>query len=113
MAEWTPRRFLNWASSVGAETRAVVEHILQEKRYPEQSYRRILALLSNAKKYSPERLNRACSRALLINSPTRTSVESILKQGLDQCDSTDQAITLQAELELDDHENIRGANYYH
>ena len=63
--------------------------------------------------YSPERLNRACSRALLINSPTRTSVESILKQGLDQCDSTDQAITLQAELELDDHENIRGANYYH
>jgi len=113
MAEWTPERFLRWANSIGAETRTVVEHILQERRCPEQSYRRILALLSNAKKYSPERLNRACGRALMINSPTRTSVESILKQGLDQDDTAAQAMTLQAELELDDHENIRGATYYH
>ena len=113
MAEWTPKRFLNWANSIGVETRTVVEHILQEKRYPEQSYRRILALLSNAKKYSPERLNRACGRALMINSPTRTSVESILKQGLDQHDTAEHGLTLQAELELDDHENIRGETYYH
>ena len=113
MAEWTPQRFLNWADSIGSATKTVVEQILQEKRYPEQSYRRILALLSNAKKYSPERLNRACTRALLINSPTRTSVESILKQGLDRSDSADPAMTQQTELDLDDHENIRGATYYH
>jgi len=113
MAEWTPKRFLGWAASIGSETRAVVEHILQEKRHPEQSYRRILALLSNAKKFSPERLNRACGRALLINSPTRTSVESILKQGLDQSDPVDSKIAQQTELGLDDHENIRGETYYH
>ena len=113
MAEWTPKRFLDWAASIGLETKTVVEHILQEKRYPEQSYRRILALLSNAKKYSAERLNRACGRALLINSPTRTSVESILKQGLDQSDSTDPTMTQQTELDLGDHENIRGSTYYH
>jgi len=110
MADWTPERFIKWAASIGSETRTVVEHILQEKRYPVQNYRRILALLSNARKYSPERLNQACGRALLINSPTRTSVESILKQGLDQCDSS---MTLQGELNLDDHENIRGSAYYH
>ena len=91
----------------------MVEHILQEKRHPEQSYRRILALLSNAKKFSPERLNRACGRALLINSPTRTSVESILKQGLDQSDLADAKMAQQTELGLDDHENIRGETYYH
>ena len=113
MAEWTPKRFLSWAASIGVETRTVVEHILQEKRYPEQSYRRILALLSNAKRYSPERLNRACGRALMINSPTRTSIESILKQGLDRSDTAEQTMTLQAELELDDHDNIRGSTYYH
>jgi len=113
MAEWSPKRFLGWAASIGAETRAVVEHILQEKRHPEQSYRRILALLSNAKKFSPERLNRACGRALLINSPTRTSVESILKQGLDQSDLADAKMAQQTELGLDDHENIRGESYYH
>lgn len=113
MAEWTPERFLSWAAGIGPQTSTVVEHILQEKRYPVQSYRRILALLSNAKKYSPERLNRACGRALLINSPTRTSVESILKQGLDQSDSVEQIKPTQGELDLDEHENIRGASYYH
>ena len=113
MAEWSPKRFLGWAASIGSETRTVVEHILQEKRHPEQSYRRILALLSNAKKFSPERLNRACGRALLINSPTRTSVESILKQGLDQSDLADAKMAQQTELGLDDHENIRGETYYH
>ena len=113
MAEWSPKRFLGWAASIGSETRTVVEHILLEKRHPEQSYRRILALLSNAKKFSPERLNRACGRALLINSPTRTSVESILKQGLDQSDLADAKMAQQTELGLDDHENIRGETYYH
>ena len=113
MAEWSPKRFLGWAASIGSETRTVVEHILLEKRHPEQSYRRILALLSNAKKFSPERLNRACGRALLINSPTRTSVESILKQGFDQSDLADAKMAQQTELGLDDHENIRGETYYH
>ena len=113
MAEWSPKRFLGWAASIGSETRTVVEHILQEERHPEQSYRRILALLSNAKKFSPERLNRACGRALLINSPTRTSVESILKQGLDQSDLADAKMAQQTELGLDDHENIRGETDYH
>ena len=109
MHEWSPERFLSWAGSIGTETREVVHHLLQEHRHPEQSYRRILALLSNAKKYSRERLNNACGRALLLNSPTRTSVESILKQGLDQVAHS----TSQEELNLGHHENVRGEDYYH
>src|SRR5690606_25621462 len=76
MNEWSPERFLRWANDIGRETGQVVQLLLQEKRHQEQSYRRILALLSNAKKYGRERLNSACGRALLINSPTRSSVES-------------------------------------
>ncbi len=86
--------------------------LLQQKRHPEQNYRRVLALLSNAKKYGNERLNNACGRALLINSPTRSSIESILKQGLDKVVIETDAIT-QEELALDTHENVRGADYYH
>ena len=113
MTEWSPERFLKWAGDIGVETREVVSHVLQEKRHTEQSYRRILALLSNTKKYGRERLNAACARALLINSPTRSSVESILKQGLDQqpIEPADNAV--QEELCLDDHENVRGEAYYH
>jgi len=53
----------------------------------------------------------ACGRALLIGSPNRRSVESILKQGLDQValESTEE----QQSLDLDHHENVRGENYYH
>jgi len=111
MQEWSPERFLCWAADIGVETREVVQHLLQEKRHTEQSYRRILALLSNAKKYGRERLNNACGRALLINSPTRTSVESILKQGLDQV--AVEYPPVQEELALDHHENVRGEDYYH
>jgi len=113
MSEWSPARFLNWAGEIGEETRAVVDHLLQEKRHKEQSYRRILALLSNAKKYGRERLNQACGRALLINSPTRSSVESILKQGLDQVAVEVPREEIQEELNLDHHENVRGEDYYH
>lgn len=110
--DWSPDRFLSWAGDIGAQTREVVNHLLQEKRHTEQSYRRILALLSNAKKYGRERLNKACGRALLINSPTRSSVESILKQGLDQVTVELTDSTTQEELCLDHHENLRGKDYY-
>jgi len=109
--EWSPERFLAWAGDIGVETREVVNQLLAEPRHREQSYRRILALLSNARKYGRDRLNTACGRALLINSPTRSSVESILKHGLDQIEIAENAV--QVELNLDDHENVRGADYYH
>ena len=111
--EWSPERFLRWAGDVGDETRAVVSHLLKEKRHQEQSFRRILALLSNARKYGRERLNRACARALAINSPTRSSVESILKQGLDRVALEPDEGAVQEDLFLDQHENVRGEGYYH
>lgn len=113
MQDWSPERFLSWAGDIGDATRDVVTHLLAEKRHPEQSYRRILALLSNAKKVGRERLNKACARALLINSPTRSSVESILKQGLDKIELETPDVTEQDELNLNHHENVRGEDYYH
>lgn len=105
---WPSARFIHWAEEIGPQTRTVVEHLLAEKRHHEQNYRRVLALLNNAKKYAHERLNNACGRALLINSPTRASIESILKQALDLNDET--ALD---ELDLGHHENIHGEGYYH
>lgn len=113
ISDWSPERFLGWAGDIGEETREVVSHILKEQRHQEQNYRRIFALLGNAKKYGRERLNKACARALQINSPTRTSIESILKQGLDQAPLERPATTKPEELHLDYHENVRGEGYYH
>jgi hypothetical protein len=62
------------------------------------------------KRYSPERLEAACSRALRISAYSFKSVESILKKNLDQQpllfdqDEIDQSTP---------HGNVRGKNYYH
>ncbi|MEX2489702.1 MAG: IS21 family transposase [Pseudomonadales bacterium] len=111
--DWSPERFLQWAGDIGVPTREVVQRLLQNKRHQEQNYRSILALLSNAKKYGRERLNSACGRALLINSPTRSSIESILRQGLDQVPLEAPRQDRQEEMCLNDHENVRGKEYYH
>ncbi|VUD69386.1 hypothetical protein TDB9533_04753 [Thalassocella blandensis] len=46
-SEWSPERFLRWAGDIGQATENIVTHMLKEKHHPEQSYRRILALLGN------------------------------------------------------------------
>ncbi len=111
MQEWSAERFLRWAGDIGSETQTVVHALLQQKRHQEQNYRSVLGLLDLANKYGRDRLNRACGRALLIGSPKRHSVESILKKGLDQAplETTEEQLSLH----LDHHENVRGGDYYH
>jgi len=106
--EWTPGRFLNWAISIGPATRDLVRHLLETRPHPEMGYRRCLGLLSLAKRYGTPRLEAACQRALLLGAPSRPSVVSILKQGLDRqpLPRTDVAETPLI------HENLRGAAYY-
>lgn len=111
MQEWSADRFLRWANKIGRETETIVHALLQQKRHQEQNYRSILGLLNLASQYGRDRLNQACGRALLIGSPKRHSVESILKQGLDQTplETTEEQLSLH----LDHHENVRGEDYYH
>ena len=35
-AEWSPKRLIQWGSSIGMHTGAVVEHLLRSKPHPEQ-----------------------------------------------------------------------------
>jgi transposase len=107
--EWTPGRFLNWANEIGESTRQVVKYLLWSKPHVEMSYRTCLGLLSLAKRYSAERLEAACQRALLNGTPSRRSIVSILAQGIDQLPPTDEV----DETNVIDHENIRGSSYYH
>jgi transposase len=105
--EWTPGRFLNWAIEIGPYTRDLVRHLLESHPHPEQGYRSCLGLLNLERRYGRDRLERACHRALNINSPTRRSVLSILKQGLDRLPLMEEV----PEIELW-HENLRGSDYY-
>ncbi len=86
---WSPGRFLNWATDIGPATLDVVQRQL-----------------------SRDRLEQACSRALAINSASYQSISSILKQGLDQLPLP--LAEEESELtELPVHTNVRGSRYYH
>jgi hypothetical protein len=68
--------------------------------------------LNLSRRYSRDRLEQACGRALAINSASYQSITSILKQGLDQLPLP----LAEEEPELADlpvHTNVRGPHYYH
>ena len=82
--EWSPSRFIRWATHIGPQTQNLVTFILENRPHPEQGYRSCLGLLRLGKIYSPERLEAACARALEMKAHSYKNVESILKNGLDQ-----------------------------
>ncbi len=112
-ADWTPERFEEWSSDIGPSTHHIVQLQLKAKRHPQQTFRSVMALLSLTKQYDRVRLERACTRALQIGSPTRTSVQSILKKGMDHLSTEVQQEMLDDDDHLKDHDNIRGPEYYH
>lgn len=108
--EWTPSRIIRWAGQNGPHTRELVTKIIESKPHPEQGYRSCLGIIRLAKKYSPQRLEAACQRALKINAFSYKSVNSIMKKGLDQ-----QALPFDESPpeKIVTHNNIRGSGYYH
>ncbi len=107
--DWPPSRVINWAASIGPSTAKIVEEILASRPHPEQGYRASLALIRNAKRYGRDRMEAACARALAIGSPSRKSVEMILKRGLDRLPADDDTT---APSRVGTHENVRGGDYY-
>lgn len=106
-AEWTPSRLINWGNSIGPNTGILVERILDSKKHPEQGYRSCLGLLSLAKKYSSQRLERASEKALLANTISLSSVRTMLAKGIEQL-----SIPLNLDNPMPLHKNVRGAAYY-
>ncbi len=109
--EWTPSRLISWAGTIGPQTRTLVEAILASRPHPEQGYRSVLGLLRLAKRYDQERLEAACTRALVAKARSYRHVASILKNGLDRHPLKTEAQEAQPQLPLN-HANVRGPDYY-
>ncbi len=108
VSEWTPQRFINWASSIDEYVKEYIIHLLEQRVHPEQAYKSCLGVLSFAKKVGEERLTAACKRALDYQLYNYRTIETILQKGLDTVEE-------QSEEELPQlpfHTNIRGKNYY-
>lgn len=106
---WSPERLISWGASIGPCTRAVVEYELNSKAHKEQAYRCCLGLLSLQRKYGDSRLEQACQKALLLERPTRRTVENLLKNNLE---NIDHPVEQAPETTPVTHSNIRGSEYY-
>ena len=106
-AGWTPERFKAWGGKIGPYVLGMVEDVLGRRQHPEQGYRSILGLLRLESTFGPDRLNRACQRALRYGLTGRRPVHEILKKKQDML-----ALPEQEQLPLPAHDNVRGANFY-
>jgi transposase len=106
---WTPERIARWARNTGPATAELCKAIIARSDHPEQGFRACLGVLRLASKYTAERLEKACARALLSKAPSYRGIRSILQNNLDTASqkSSPKPTALPA------HENIRGAGYYH
>ena len=105
--EWTPSRMVHWAASIGPHTARLFERIMADKPHPEMGYRSCLGIIRLAGKYSHQRVEAACERALLTGACRYKSVESILKNSLDQT-----PVSSPSPASTPPHDNIRGAGYF-
>ena len=105
--DWDPPRLILRAKEIGASTSELIDRILSSKLHPEQGYRPCLGIVRLAKRFSEERLEKACRRALNHSVFSYRGVKAILEKGLDQIEEdTDPAPPVA------DHDNIRGAAVY-
>jgi transposase len=83
--QWDGGRFRKWAEKIGQSTAAVVEAILSGYKVEQQGFRACMALLKLSDKYTSERLEAACSKALQYTPrPSYNSIATILKSGIDK-----------------------------
>ena len=107
--QWTPERLIHWGGGIGADTGRFVTQLLQRFRHPEHGYRSCLGLLSLAKRYGPQRVEAACTLALELGAGRYRDVRDILANGRDLVARA----APEPEWVAPEHDNVRGAAYYH
>lgn len=103
----TPEYLVTRAGRVGYHVAVLVERLMRDRPHPEQGYRSALGVLSLERRFGRDRLEAACDRALIHNTVSYASVQSILVTGLDKAANAPDPI-----LPTPCHDNIRGPAYY-
>ena len=106
-AGMTPEYLITRAGRVGYHIAVLVERLMRDRPHPEQGYRSALGVLSLERRFGRDRLEAACDRALIHNTVSYASVQSILVTGLDKAATEPDPI-----LPTPRHDNIRGPAYY-
>lgn len=119
IAEWTPERITRWASKIGPKAAQVVAHIMKTKSHPEQGFNAALGLLRLSDKYTSERLEKACLRAIEIESASYRTIKTMLENRMESAEQPSRTTPPRSmspgsdQLTLEIEQNVRGKGYYH
>jgi len=106
-SEWSPERFIKWGQSIGDDVAEMIQVILKSRKHPEQAFKTCMGILNLVKEHGPDRLNKACGRALGFGFHSYRRIKNILDRGLEE-----ETLEGSMELPVSSHENIRGSQYY-
>jgi len=106
-AQWSPERFLKWAQAIGDDVAEIIQVVLKSRKHPEQAFKTCMGILNLVKKHGPDRLNKACARALGFGFYSYKRIKNILDRSLEE-----EPLAESRELTVSSHENIRGSQYY-
>lgn len=95
-AEWTPERIENWAAQTGPSTKEFISKMMAVNLHPEQAFRACMGVISLSKRYTPERVEAACSRALRFGARGYRNIKTILEKGLDKEEACLQPLLIDA-----------------
>ncbi len=107
--DWCPDYFIQKAAKHGANTLAVITHIVTGCDYPETAYKRAMGILQLHRVYSSQRLDNACKRALLAGTFSYHRIKNILKNNQDKLLFEDKQDDVP---HIPKHGNLRGASAY-
>lgn len=106
VSDWHPEKFIHWAEGIHPDVKDYITRVLDNKSYPEQTYRSCAGILSLDRKAGRERLVAACQRAASYGVFNYKVIQQIINQKLDRTPEVAKSSTMPT------HENIRGADYY-
>src|SRR5512133_3937481 len=106
VSQWNPEKFITWASHIDPVVEHYIRKVLENKSYPEQTYRSCVGILSFEKKAGRDRLIAACARATEYMVFNYKVIEQIINNKLDRQQTSNRQISLPL------HDNIRGPEYY-
>lgn len=104
---WNKEDLLSQAARIGTYTAKAAGLMLENSIYIEQNYKACFGMLMLQKKYTPQRLEAACNRALQGSRINYTMIKNILEKGLDK-----QLPLFDNESNIPPHGNIRGKDNY-
>lgn len=106
IAEWCPETFISQASAIHEDVEHYIRRVLEKVQYIDKANKYCSGILNFAHKVGPDRLAAACRLAESYGKYNFNEIQDILQNQAENIDMPEEPV------DIPEHENIRGAEYY-